>query len=124
MRKPLSKAQKAFESTLKTICALRKWDHSKRATASQLVAVIFEKKLLPEYMQTQLGGVRAFLESAVPTLRNQDAGHGQGPEVREVPAHLAAFALHAAATNIVLLVEAHRAKREVGGDRLRAQCRS
>jgi Domain of unknown function (DUF7014) len=42
-------------------------------------------------------------------VRNKNSGHGQGRSPKQVPGHLARYALHLAATNIVFLVEAHEA---------------
>ncbi|MGO9264340.1 MAG: DUF7014 domain-containing protein [Candidatus Binataceae bacterium] len=42
-------------------------------------------------------------------LRNKIGAHGQGGQVRSVPPHLAAYALHLVATNIVMLGEAFKA---------------
>ena len=54
--------------------------------------------------------LRSVLESGLPTVRNKTkgSGHGQGKELINIPGHLAAYALHLAASNIVLLVEAHK----------------
>ena len=49
-------------------------------------------------------------ESGAPTVRNKEAGHGQGSEPVNVPEYLAAYVLHLTASNIVLLVEAYKAK--------------
>jgi hypothetical protein len=46
----------------------------------------------------------------LPVLRNDHGGHGQGSKVREVPEHLAEYAIHVAAANILLLVKAHRCR--------------
>lgn len=43
-------------------------------------------------------------------MRNKTSGHGQGIEIVDVPQHLASYALHLAAANVVLLIEAHKAK--------------
>jgi hypothetical protein len=48
------------------------------------------------------------LEGGLPTVRNKNAGHGQGPTPVSVPDYLVAYALHMAAANIVLLIQAHR----------------
>jgi hypothetical protein len=90
---------------MKHICNEKGWTFDPRDTASRLIAVIVQNDLIPSSMQGQLGNVRAILESGVPTLRNRNAGHGQGGARRVVPDALTAFGLHMAAANIVFLVE-------------------
>lgn len=107
-KEALSECLKSLESTMKSIAAARKWGHSANATAQPLIALMFEKQLIPTFWATHFSGVRAMLESGVPTVRNRQAGHGQGVEVVEVPPHLVAFALHQTAAAIVFLVSAER----------------
>ena len=48
------------------------------------------------------------LKSGLPKVRNEAGGHGQGSKLKRIPEYIAAYALHLAATNIVMLVEAFR----------------
>ena len=98
---------KAFESTMKIICHSKNWPHKQNDTASKLVDVCLSHGLVPTFTQQQLTSLRTLLESGVPTLRNKQAGHGQGTKRHEVSPHLARFALHSTASVIVLLVEAY-----------------
>lgn len=98
---------KAFESTMKTVCALRGWQVDGNATARPLIDACLDNGLFPRYLETQLNSLRTLLTSGVPTARNRQAGHGQGATPVDVPDELAAYALHLTAANIVLLVEAH-----------------
>lgn len=110
-KEAMNDALKAFESTLKSICTARKWAYDKnKDTASKLVEIVLREGLVPGYLDSSLGALRSLLSSMVPTARNRESGHGQGPDPVAVPAHLAAYALHATAANIVLLVEAHIAE--------------
>ncbi|TYQ29606.1 hypothetical protein PseudUWO311_01525 [Pseudanabaena sp. UWO311] len=103
---------KAFESTMKTICDKFSWAYDKTATASKLIDTILKREeLVPSYLQTHFSGLKQVLEAGVPTVRNKTSGHGQGSETKEVPEYLAAYVLHLTASNIVLLVEAYKAKR-------------
>lgn len=102
-------AQNAFESTMKTICNECKWSYTK-GTASELIKVVFENELVPQYLQSHLSSLRSVLEAGVPTVRNKTSGHGQGKEPTTVPEYLAAYVLHLTASNIVFLVEAYKAK--------------
>jgi len=103
-------ALKAFESTIKAICDARKWHYSPSDSAKELIKIIFDEQLIPPMLQTQFAGLRSLLESGLPTVRNKTSGHGQGSIPVDVPEYFAAYALHLAASNIVFLVEAHKAK--------------
>jgi len=104
-------ALKSFESTMKTICDKFSWAYDKTATASKLIDVVLKEELIPKYFQDHLTGLTNVLKAGVPTVRNKTSGHGQGSETKEVPEYLAAYVLHLTASNIVLLVEAYKAKR-------------
>ncbi len=103
-------ALNAFESTMKTICDECGWSYSKAASAKELINVVLENELVPKYLQNHLSGLRSVLEAGVPTVRNKTSGHGQGSQPISVPEYLAAYVLHLTASNIVLLVEAYKAK--------------
>jgi hypothetical protein len=106
----ITKALNAFESTIKTICVLNGWSYDQKATASGLIATMFEHELLSKRYEGFFGALKAVLESGLPAVRNASAAsHGQGPDVVPVPTHVTAFALHLAASSIVLLVEANKA---------------
>jgi hypothetical protein len=101
-------ALNSFESTIKSICDVRGWNYSKTATARDLINVIFTNQLIPQYLVNHFSGLRQVLESGVPTVRNKTSGHGQGATPTNVPEHLAAYVLHLTASNIVMLIEAHK----------------
>ena len=106
----ISSASNAFESAMKTICDIRGWKYAaQKATASALIRTLLANNLIPSEMQSHFTGLRTTLESGVPAIRNKFAGHGQGSEPVEVPDYLASYALHLTASNIVFLVEAHKA---------------
>jgi hypothetical protein len=96
---------KAFESTMKGVCARRGWTHDPKATAKTLLDFLFEKKLVPDIMQSHFSGLRSTLEAGVPTVRNRMAGHGQGHTPVAVPGSIASYVLHLTATNIVFLAK-------------------
>lgn len=110
-KEAIVEALKAFESTMKAICDARKWPYASTATAKDLIGVVFTNSLIPAELQNQFTALRSVLESGVPTVRNKTSGHGQGSQPVNVPDYLAAYTLHVAAANIVLLVEAHKAKK-------------
>ena len=94
---------KALESTLKVICKKRQWFFQETATVQPLLQIVFEKELVPNYLQSKFSGLRSILESGVPTIRNREGGHGAGAEPRNIPQHLAAYVLHLTASAIVFL---------------------
>jgi hypothetical protein len=99
---------KAFESTIKVICATHKWPFNPGDTAKTLIKICFDHNLVPSYLESQFAGLRMVLESGVPTIRNKTSGHGQGESYRTIPAHLAAYTLHLTASNILLLAECEK----------------
>jgi hypothetical protein len=101
-------ANRAFESTMKAVCDIRGegWEYSKGARASDLVKIIRRNGLLPDYLDQSFDQLIATLQSGLPRVRNEVGGHGQGATPRETPSYVAGYALHLAAANIVLLVEA------------------
>ncbi|HWR21290.1 MAG TPA: hypothetical protein VN444_05455 [Verrucomicrobiae bacterium] len=102
----LNDCLKAFESCIKTICAKRGWAYSASDTAKRLVEIVFERELIPTFMQSHFSALRSTLEAGVPTVRNRLSGHGQGSEEVSVPESIAAYALHLTASNILLLARA------------------
>lgn len=105
-------ALKAFESTLKAICTIRRWPFDPtKDTAKNLLDIVFKQELIPDYLQTQFTALRSVLESGVPTVRNKTSGHGQGAAPTNVPEHMTRYALNLAASNIVFLIESHQAMR-------------
>jgi hypothetical protein len=108
----MMEACKAFESSMKVICDARKWKYdTAKATASPLIKLLIDKGLVPKYSDEQLRAVEQCLKG-IATVRNKEAGHGDGARPRRVPDHYAAYALHLAASNIVFLIECYRAKQE------------
>lgn len=95
---------------MKTICKKSGWSYSERATAKDLINVMFKNELIPKYLETYFASLRSLLESGVPTVRNKTSGHGQGEFPVDVPEYLASYVLHLTASNIVLLVEAYQAQ--------------
>ncbi|MCY4552808.1 MAG: hypothetical protein OXC79_03965 [Candidatus Poribacteria bacterium] len=103
----LNECLKAFESCLKTICQKRNWQYDdKRSTAKGLIQIVFDNGLIPSFMQSHFSALKSTLESGLPTVRNRQAGHGQGSTQVIVPEYIAAYALHLTASNILLLANA------------------
>jgi len=106
----LNECLKAFESTMKAICTKRRWAFKQTDAAKELIDVCLKKDLIPPLIQSHIGGVRAALESGIPTIRNRLSGHGQGPTVIGVPPHYASYMLHLTATTIQFLVESEKVR--------------
>ena len=102
----LNECLKAFESCLKIICQERNWNYSEKDTANRLIGIVFDNGLVPPLMQSHFTALRSTLESGVPTVRNNQSGHGQGSEEITVPEYIAAYILHLTASNILLLAKA------------------
>lgn len=110
-KEAINEALKAFESTMKAICAQRRWAYDKnKDTAKTLLDIVLREELIPAYLQNAFSGLRSVLEGGVPTARNRTSGHGQGPSATTVPDYFAAYVLHMTASNIVFLIQAHKAK--------------
>lgn len=70
----------------------------------------------PAYMNNHMTSLRASLESGLPTMRNKNAGHGQGSSVVNVSDEFTEYALNLAATNIVLLTKIYATKKARGAE--------
>lgn len=103
-KEALNEANKAFESTMKVICDQKGWDYKKGDTAKKLITVCMDNGLFPSYYQSHLSALANLLEGGVPTIRNNEGGHGQGGVVKTIDPHIVSYTLHMAASAIVLLV--------------------
>jgi len=94
----LTKCGSAFESVLKILCDRKGWSYSMTDTASSLVKIVLDKMSLDSYFEPVL--------MIVATLRNRlSTSHGGGVNPRQVPRHLARYALNVTAAAILLLIE-------------------
>lgn len=108
-------ALKAFESTMKAICHGMGYTYNPaRSTAKDLIGILESHAFYPAYMNNHITSLRTSLESGLPTMRNKNAGHGQGAAVVNVSDEFAEYALNLAATNIVLLTKIYAAKKAGG----------
>jgi hypothetical protein len=97
---------KAFESTMKIICAEKGWAFDPaKDTANRLIQICFAEQLVPTFMQTHISALKSVLESGIPTVRNKLAGHGQGTQPRDVDDEVARYGLNLTGSNIIFLVE-------------------
>jgi AbiJ N-terminal domain 4 len=102
-------ALRATENVLKVICNARGWTYQKGDTVERLLAIVRRERLFPDYLGGYFDNLIGAMKAGVPKIRDRQGGHGAAPGDDPVPDHIAAFALHLTATNIVMLVQAHRA---------------
>jgi hypothetical protein len=106
LKEAVAEALKSFESTMKAVCKARNWPYPPNATAKPLMDTLFKNGLIPQSLESHFAGLRTAMESGLPTISNPNR-HGQGSDPVTIPEHVAAYALHLAASNIVLIVQAH-----------------
>jgi len=101
-------ALRSMETVLKVICDVRGWPCDAGATVERLIAVVRANGLFPDYLGGYFDNLIGAMKAGLPKIRDRDGGHGAAPGQAAVPAHVAGFALHLAASNIVLFAQAHR----------------
>lgn len=108
-KESINECLKAFESTMKVICAKRNWSFdANKDTASKLIDICKTQGLFPEYLSDHLNGIVQTLKSGVPTLRNRTSGHGQGEIPTSVSEETVSYVLHLTAANILFLASAEK----------------
>lgn len=106
-----NEALKTVESVMKTLCQRRNLDYSSVRGAKDLTKILIDNGVVSAQLDSYLSGLKAVLESGLPSLRNKRAGHGQGPEVVEMATHEAGFAVHLAGATVLFLVQAEESSR-------------
>ncbi len=70
-----------------------------------LVQRLLDKEFIPNYLQLHFEALASVLKSGLIPLRHKrSSSHGHETKL-EVPAYMAGYALHLAATNILFLVQ-------------------
>ncbi len=108
-KQAMNDALKSFESTMKAVLTDRAVEYDPNGNASYLILTLINNGIIHPSLEPFMNGLKQVLTSGVPTLRNKLSGHGQGPDVRNVPDYVAAFTLNLTASNIVFLTEANAA---------------
>ena len=109
-RDAITAANSAFESTLKTICKIKKWQYDQRDTAGRLLKIVRKNGLYPDYMKTSFEQLSGTLQSGLTPIRNRESSsHGQGPELKAPPEYMTEYALNLCATQIRFLIKSMRA---------------
>jgi hypothetical protein len=107
-REAVAMAANALESTFKAIFDQKGWEYKKGARISDLIKVARAHALWPEYLDSSFEQLVATLQSGLPKIRDNDASHGQGSKPKDVPASIAAYALHLSAAKIVFIASCAR----------------
>src|ERR1700712_4403930 len=95
-----------METVLKTICDAQGWTYDGGAAVDKLITVVRREGLFPDYLGGYFDNLIGAMKAGLPRVRDRDGGHGAAPADVAVPPHIAGFALHLAASNIVMLVQA------------------
>jgi len=101
-------ANRAFESTLKAICKKNRWSYDKNARATDLIKIVRQHGLFPDYLDSAFDSYIAAMKSGLPGVRNNAGGHGSAPGEAEVPDYIASYAIHLSAVNIIVAIEASK----------------
>lgn len=104
----LNECLKAFETTMKIICAKNNWSFQENDTAKILVGILITNKFIPSYNENQLNSLRNLLQSSIPTVRNKNSAHGQGTKKRIVPNNLSQYLLSITGATIQLLINTQK----------------
>lgn len=105
----ITNAAKSFESTLKAVCARHGWPFNPGDRVTELLKVVRNHGLWPDYLDLSFDQLVATLSSGLPKVRNFSGAHGQGADPRRTPAYIAEYALHLAASKIRFVVAASTA---------------
>ena len=105
-RQSVTMAANALESTFKAIFDQKGWSYNQGARISDLIKVAKFNKLWPDYLDGSFDQLISTLQSGLPKIRDNDASHGQGAQLKNVPSYIAAYALHLSACKIVFITEA------------------
>jgi hypothetical protein len=101
-------ALRSMENVLKVICDARGWIYQKVDTVERLLAIVRREGLFPDYLGGYFDNLIGAMKAGLPKIRDRQGGHGAAPGDDPVPDYVSAFALHLAATNIVMLVKAYQ----------------
>lgn len=93
----VTKCASSFESVMKIICDRKRWSYQQSDTAAALLRNILPRTNLEPFFEQPM--------MLVATIRNRlGSSHGAGAESREVPPHVAQYAINATASAMLLLV--------------------
>jgi hypothetical protein len=102
-------AHRAFESMLKAICEVEKWEYAKGDGSSELVSKVNAKGLFTHDFDRSFTAYIAMLKAGLPAVRNDAGGHGEGLAAAAVTAQIARFALNMTASYVLFIGESYDA---------------
>ncbi len=103
----VKEANKAFESTLKSILIKLKIPFDENGTAKDLLKIFYEKDIIYPHMESFTNNVVEILKG-LPTLRNKQGGHGQGLTPQKLNESYAELSLYLSASFIVFLIKRYK----------------
>ena len=106
----ISEANKAYESTMKSILTKLQISYTPSDTASQLIKKFYDNDLIFSHTESFTNNLNEILKG-LPTIRNNQGGHGQGLDSKKVDKSYAEFALHLCGSFIVFLIERYEEKK-------------
>jgi hypothetical protein len=105
-------SHRAFESMLKAICDVEKWEYAKGDGSSELVTKVTTKGLFTHDFNRSFTAYVAMLKAGLPAVRNDAGGHGEGLAAAAVTAQIARFALNLTASDMLFLGESYDAMKK------------
>lgn len=94
----LTKCGSSFESVMKILCKINKWEYREKDTASNLLEIIFKHSDIESFYRTPL--------VTIATLRNKySKSHGAGIKERITTKNVAQFCINLTASSIVYLIQ-------------------
>lgn len=103
-------ASRSFESLLKALCTQQNLEHNPEGSTESLVKILCERLFSSDKFNKKFSQSLKFL----PDVRAHFGAHGEAPQPdKETPAYMARYALHLAATNILLFMQAAEFKNKL-----------
>lgn len=106
----ISEANKAYESTMKSILTKLQISYNTSDTASQLIRKFYDEDLIFSHTESFTNNLNEILKG-LPTIRNNQGGHGQGLDPKKVDKSYAEFALHLCGSFIVFLIQRYEERK-------------
>ena len=100
-------ALRSMESALKAICHARDWPFDAGASVERLIVTVRQHNLFPDYLSGSFDQLIGAMKGGLPKVRDKQGGHAGAPQDAPVPEYIGGYALHLAASNIVLLTKAY-----------------
>jgi hypothetical protein len=103
-------AQRAFESTLKSIAHEMGVNYDRGSRVTDLIKILRSNDLFPAYLGAGFDSYVSMIKTGLPEIRNNAGGHGLSPKDQAVEDFIANYAIQMSAINIILFVEAYKAR--------------